>query len=88
MTRAIGVRGGVLLQKLGISGNGKYLDLLHALTVGLAVTNLATGRTDGEYRAAAVNQNVLLLLSANGNTVRKISRHRKRQHLVSPTLRH
>jgi AcrR family transcriptional regulator len=74
MTSAIGVRAGVLLQKLGIPVSSKHLDLLHALTVGLAVTNLATGRADGEERAAALIQNILLLLSASAKTTAKTAK--------------
>lgn len=55
-------RAGRLFEGLGIRSTDDARFLLHALSVGLAVIDLATGRPDGERRATAVVETVLTLL--------------------------
>lgn len=45
------LRVGKMFGNLGIKPTDEHCYLLHALSVGMAVINLATGREDGEYRS-------------------------------------
>jgi AcrR family transcriptional regulator len=55
-------RAGRLFEGLGIKSTDDTRSLLHALSVGLAVIDLATARPDGERRARAVVETALTLL--------------------------
>jgi AcrR family transcriptional regulator len=59
-------RVGRLLERLGIEATEERRYLIHAVSVGLAVIDLATARKDGERRAQAAVQESLNLLLAVG----------------------
>jgi AcrR family transcriptional regulator len=59
-------RVGRLLERLGVEATEERRYLIHALSVGLAVIDLATARKDGERRAQAAIQEALDLLLATG----------------------
>lgn len=56
-------RFGQFLNTLEIESTNEHARLLHALSVGLAVVDLATGRPDGAKRTTAVLETALTLLS-------------------------
>jgi AcrR family transcriptional regulator len=60
-------RAGRLFEGLGIKPTDDARFLLHALSVGLSVIDLATGRPDGERRARTVLETALTLLPKAGN---------------------
>jgi AcrR family transcriptional regulator len=53
------LRAGKLLENLNIKPTDEHCYLLHALSVGLAVIDLATARKDGEQRAARTLETTL-----------------------------
>lgn len=55
-------RAGHLLEKLNIPATEENRFLVHALSVGLAVVDLAVARPDGERRASAVVKTALTLM--------------------------
>lgn len=55
------IRVGKLLEHLDITPTDEHCYLLHALSVGLAVIDLATARKDGERRAARALETVFAL---------------------------
>jgi AcrR family transcriptional regulator len=57
------LRAGKLLEKLNIRPTDEHCYLLHALSVGLAVIDLATARKDGEHRAERTLETALTLLT-------------------------
>ncbi|WP_296707089.1 TetR family transcriptional regulator [Rhodoblastus sp.] len=52
-----------LLSKLGLKPIPAHADILHALFIGLSVTHLATGRTNGEARSKAALDAVFTLFA-------------------------
>ena len=74
-------RVGRLLERLGIEATEERRYLIHALSVGLAVIDLATARKDGERRAQAAIHEALDLLLATGAPARppKTARSPKRK---------
>ncbi len=63
MADGIILRAGKLLEKFDIAPTDEHCYLLHALSVGLAVIDLATARKDGERRAERTLETVFALLS-------------------------
>jgi AcrR family transcriptional regulator len=59
-------RVGRLLERLGVEATEERRYLIHALSVGIAVIDLATARKDGERRAQAAIQEALDLLLVTG----------------------
>jgi AcrR family transcriptional regulator len=57
------LRAGKLLGNLNIAPTDEHCYLLHALSVGMAVIDLATARKDGERRAAHTLETVLALMT-------------------------
>jgi AcrR family transcriptional regulator len=57
------VRAGKLLEGLGIAPTDEHCYLLHALSVGLSVIDLATARKDGERRAERTLGTALTLMT-------------------------
>jgi len=57
------LRVGKLLEQLKIAPTDEHCYLLHALSVGLAVIDLATARKDGDRRAAQTLETVFALLT-------------------------
>jgi AcrR family transcriptional regulator len=55
-----------MLEKLGMKPTDEHCYLLHALSVGMAVINLATAREDGERRSARTLERVFKLLKSDG----------------------
>jgi AcrR family transcriptional regulator len=53
-----------LFEELDMTPPDNAVLLLHAVTVGLAILNLATGRPDGEARAAATLETAINLLAS------------------------
>jgi hypothetical protein len=56
-------RSGCLLKKLNAASTEADARLLHAPSVGLAVVDLATGRSDGKRRAKAVLESTLTMIA-------------------------
>jgi AcrR family transcriptional regulator len=56
-------RAGRFLNALNPAATAADARLLHSLSVGLAVVDLATGRTDGKRRAAAVLETALAMIA-------------------------
>jgi AcrR family transcriptional regulator len=54
-----------LLSRLGLEATTANADLVHALFIGLSITQLATGRTDGKVRAKAALDAAFGLLAAS-----------------------
>ena len=63
LTAGILQRNGGLLEGLGASTSQTNRDIIHALSVGLAVIDLATARPDGAERTRAVLDRTFALLS-------------------------
>jgi hypothetical protein len=59
-------RAGRFLNVLNPAATEADARLLHSLSVGLAVVDLATGRTDGKRRAAAVLESAFAMLARGG----------------------
>ena len=57
------LRAGKLLGNLNITPTDEHCYLLHALSVGMAVIDLATARKDGERRAARTLETALTLMT-------------------------
>jgi AcrR family transcriptional regulator len=57
------LRAGKLLENLNITPTDEHCYLLHALSVGMAVIDLATARKDGERRAARTLEMALTLMA-------------------------
>ena len=57
------LRAGTLLENLNITPTDEHCYLLHALSVGMAVIDLATARKDGERRATRTLETVFTLLA-------------------------
>jgi len=57
------LRAGRFLKALNPAATDADARLLHALSVGLAVVNLATGRADGKRRATAVLETALTMIA-------------------------
>jgi AcrR family transcriptional regulator len=68
---------GKLLSNLGANPTDENRRLLHALSVGLAVVDLAVGRPGGERRAADVFRGVLELLAAGPRTGETAKKRKK-----------
>jgi DNA-binding transcriptional regulator YbjK len=71
------LRAGTLLETLAIKPSDENRNLVHALSVGIAVIDLATARPEGKRRAATVLDTAFKLLGAQGadpktNQVRKL----------------
>ena len=56
------LRAGKLLTQLNVEPTDEYCSLLHAMSVGMAVVDLATARKDGERRAARTLETALTLM--------------------------
>ncbi len=65
LTDGILSRAAALLERLGLRPTQANGDLIHALSVGLAVIDLATGRENGEARASAVLEEAFERLAGN-----------------------
>jgi DNA-binding transcriptional regulator YbjK len=63
----IAQRAGRLLEKLNIVPTDENRFLLHALSVGLAVVDLAIARPDGERRASAVIESAMTMMMLKGS---------------------
>jgi hypothetical protein len=57
------LRAGKLLRNLRIEPTDEHCYLLHAMSVGMAVVDLATARKDGERRAARTLETALSLMA-------------------------
>jgi AcrR family transcriptional regulator len=65
LTDGIVLRAGRFLKSLDPAATEAGARMLHALSVGLAVVDLATGRSDGERRTACVLETALTMMSKN-----------------------
>ena len=68
LTSGILDRAGSLLETLGIPASQTNRDMIHALSVGLAVIDLATARPDGEERTRAVLDAAFTMMSRQART--------------------
>ena len=57
-----------LLAKLAIRPGQVHADIMHALFIGLSVTQLATGRADGHARSLAALETTLALLASQDSS--------------------
>jgi DNA-binding transcriptional regulator YbjK len=69
-------RSGKLLDKLNIPSTNENRFLLHALSVGLAVIDLAVARPDGERRSSAVVAATLTMMK-KGSSNEQYAHHRR-----------
>ncbi|MFM0322606.1 TetR/AcrR family transcriptional regulator [Caballeronia glebae] len=62
LAEGVAVRIARMLEAMGLAVTKEHVSMVHALVVGLAVIDLAVGRTDGKRRANSAIETLFLLL--------------------------